>query len=145
MNIPKRDFDSKSAQWDSNPTRVKMAYDVVDAIMTSIPLNSAMEIMDFGCGTGLLSTQLSYLVKSVTSIDSSKGMLSVVEQKIERDNLKNIHTIHVDLEQGDRLSGMYVFPPKKGFPYSSVISPALAGFSLPELSLRPKPIRNSSS
>jgi 2-polyprenyl-3-methyl-5-hydroxy-6-metoxy-1,4-benzoquinol methylase len=107
MNEQKRDFDSESAQWDNNPARVKMAEDVTGAIVKRIALNSTMEIMDFGCGTGLLSTKLSYWVKSVTSVDSSKGMLSVVEKKIEQANIKNIKTRHVDLDQGDRLEGQF--------------------------------------
>jgi ubiquinone/menaquinone biosynthesis C-methylase UbiE len=107
MNIEKRDFDKVAASWDEEPRRVKLAADVADAIIKAIPLNSKMDVLDFGCGTGLLTLRLSSLVRSVTGVDSARGMLDVLEAKMKKQNLANIRTQYLDLDKGDVLTGSY--------------------------------------
>ncbi|EKD39965.1 MAG: pedicted SAM-dependent methyltransferase, partial [uncultured bacterium] len=107
MNNEKRDFDSAAASWDENPNRVRLARDVAAAIKEQVAITSAMNVADFGCGTGLLSLQLQPLVHSLTGIDSSQGMLDVLQEKISRLQLANVHTQLVDLDRGDVLPGSY--------------------------------------
>ncbi|MBN1625202.1 MAG: class I SAM-dependent methyltransferase [Deltaproteobacteria bacterium] len=107
MNTEKRDFDKEAASWDENPGRVRIAKDVARAILRQVALTHDMDIMDFGCGTGLLSIELQLLVHSVTGIDSSQGMLDIFNSKISGMGLKNVGTLLVDLEKGDRLTGSY--------------------------------------
>lgn len=66
-----------------------------------------MNIMDFGCGTGLLALRLRPLVRSVTGVDSSQGMLDVFNAKIAKLKLNNVKTVLVDLDKGDVLTGNY--------------------------------------
>ena len=70
-------------------------------------LTSNMDVLEFGCGTGLLTLRLRPLVHSVTGVDSSQGMLSVLRAKIENQNLTNIRAEYLDLEKGDVLEGSY--------------------------------------
>jgi 2-polyprenyl-3-methyl-5-hydroxy-6-metoxy-1,4-benzoquinol methylase len=107
MNTEKRDFDKEAASWDEQPARVKMAKDVAHAISTQIPLTPEMNVMDFGCGTGLLTLQLQPFVHSITGIDSSQGMLDMLNKKIATMKLNNIHAERVDLAQGETLTGSY--------------------------------------
>jgi 2-polyprenyl-3-methyl-5-hydroxy-6-metoxy-1,4-benzoquinol methylase len=107
MNIEKRDFDKVAASWDEEPRRVKLAADVGDAIAKGIPLNSRMDVLDFGCGTGLLTLRLRSLVRSITGVDSSKAMLDVLKAKMGKQNLANIRTQYLDLDKGDVLTGSY--------------------------------------
>lgn len=107
MNTKKRDFDSAAALWDENPNRVKLATKVAAAIQEQVEITSAMNIADFGCGTGLLSFLLQPLVHSLTGIDSSQGMLDVFREKIERLQLANVCTQLVDPDKGDTLTGRY--------------------------------------
>ena len=65
-----------------------------------------MDVMDFGCGTGLLSLQLLPYVKSVTAIDSSSGMLDVLDLKIKGQSLSYIKTLLIDIEK-DILTGTF--------------------------------------
>ncbi|HNX82709.1 MAG TPA: class I SAM-dependent methyltransferase [Candidatus Omnitrophota bacterium] len=106
MNSTKRDFDKEAASWDS-PPRVKLAADVSKAILGQIQLKPDMELLDFGCGTGLVSFPLSSQVHSITGVDTSKGMLEVFEGKIKSKQVENIKTLHLDLEKGDTVSGRY--------------------------------------
>ncbi len=105
--MEKRDFDGAATSWDEHPGRVKVAADIAQAILREIPLTSDMEVMDFGCGTGLVSIALQPFVRSVMGVDSSAGMLGAFEAKITRLGLGNVRTQFCDLARGDTLSGRY--------------------------------------
>ncbi len=107
MNNEKRDFDQSAATWDDEPRRVRLVQDIADAISRAIELTPNMDILDFGCGTGLLALRLQPLVHSVTAVDSSRGMLDVLNAKIEKEHLANVRTRFLDVEQGDVLEGNY--------------------------------------
>ncbi len=66
-----------------------------------------MDVLDFGCGTGLLTLELQPLVHSITGVDSSRGMLDVLQAKVKDGNLANVKTGCLDLEKGDLLEGSY--------------------------------------
>jgi ubiquinone/menaquinone biosynthesis C-methylase UbiE len=102
----KRDFDKEAASWDSLP-RVKLAADVYRAISEHLKLKPDMDLLDFGCGTGLVSFPLSSLVHSITGADTSKGMLEVFEGKIQSKQVNNIKTLHLNLDKGDTVSGCF--------------------------------------
>lgn len=103
----RKDFDSEAAKWDSNPGRVKLANDVAAAIVREVKLTKDMEALDFGCGTGLLTLKLQTLVKSITGVDSSRGMLGALQDKIELQALENVYTRFADFEKGEHAEGSY--------------------------------------
>jgi len=107
MSTERRDFDSEAPAWDEQPARVQLAKDVASAITRQVTLRADMEVLDFGCGTGLLTLRLAPLVKSITGVDSSRGMLNVLGAKIARQNLTNVKTLLLDLEAGDVLPDEY--------------------------------------
>jgi ubiquinone/menaquinone biosynthesis C-methylase UbiE len=107
MNIEKRDFNKEAATWDEVPARVKLANDITAAISNEILLTSHMDVLDFGCGTGLLTLKLQPHVHSITGVDSSRGMLDVLKAKIDNQNLPNVKTRYLDTEQGDIIEGTY--------------------------------------
>jgi ubiquinone/menaquinone biosynthesis C-methylase UbiE len=103
----KRDFDAAAATWDENPGRVTMAHDVAGAIRKAVPLRPDMDVLDFGCGTGLLTLQLQPLVRHITGVDSSQGMLDILTAKCKAQDVKNVTTHPADLDHGDVLDGQY--------------------------------------
>lgn len=107
MSAKKRDFDKEAASWDENPVRVKLSNDIAHAISEQIALNPEMNIMDFGCGTGLLALRLRPFVRSVTGVDSSQGMLDKFNAKIAKLKLDKVSALHIDLDKGDVLTGCY--------------------------------------
>lgn len=107
MNDEKRNFDKEAASWDENPARVKLANNIALTISKQITLTPEMDIMDFGCGTGLLTFQLQPFVRSVTGVDSSQGMLDVFNSKIAKLKLNNVTALFADLDRGDKLTGKY--------------------------------------
>jgi 2-polyprenyl-3-methyl-5-hydroxy-6-metoxy-1,4-benzoquinol methylase len=103
----RKDFDKEAAAWDANPGRVRLANDVADAIIREVAPSREMDVLDFGCGTGLVTLKLQPLVKSITGADSSKGMLGVLEGKIRTRGLPNVRTRLCDFEKGERVEGKF--------------------------------------
>ena len=105
MNNQKRDFDKEAATWDDQPARVKRTEDIARAIARQVTLRPDMDVLDFGCGTGLLTLLIAPQVRSVMGVDASRGMLDVLKAKTDGQSPINVHTKH--LAEGDTLSGSY--------------------------------------
>jgi ubiquinone/menaquinone biosynthesis C-methylase UbiE len=97
------DFDSRAAQWDNLPRRVVLGNAVVEAIKQEAIPQSWMQMLDYGCGTGLVTLGLQPLVKEVIAVDSSRGMLEQLEVKACEVGIANLHTIFIDLDSDWRL------------------------------------------
>lgn len=100
QNMDKRDFDKEAARWDEDPGRVRLANDIADALIEEIKPASDMDVLDFGCGTGLVTLRLAPLVRSVTGMDSSRGMLDVLKAKIAKYGVRNVQALQVDAGPG---------------------------------------------
>jgi ubiquinone/menaquinone biosynthesis C-methylase UbiE len=107
INNKKRDFDQEAANWDQVPGRVKVALDIAQSMIREITLTPDMDVLDFGCGTGLLTFALQPFVRSITGVDSSQGMLDVFKTKIKEQNMNNVKSDYIDLDKGDVLTGSY--------------------------------------
>jgi predicted TPR repeat methyltransferase len=101
-----RDFNKEAAAWDT-PPRVRLANDIAAAIMRQISLGPDMDILDFGCGTGLLSLALQQKVGFVTGVDTSQGMLDVFNAKISGKKITGARTILLDPDKGLRPDKSY--------------------------------------
>ncbi len=75
-------FDDKARAWDVNPVFQERAHRIAEAIAADVPLHRRMMALDYGCGTGLLSFHLRERLGQMTLVDSSTGMLAVLEEKI---------------------------------------------------------------
>ena len=107
INTKKRNFDQEAVNWDQIPRRVKVAQDVAHSMIQEITLTPDMDVMDFGCGTGLLTFALQPFVRSITGVDSSQGMLDIFKTKIKEQNLNNVKAEFIDLDNGDVLNSSY--------------------------------------
>lgn len=103
----KRDFDAFAAAWDDNPVRVKLARDISSAMAGAIKITSGMDVLDFGCGTGLVTLALQPLAGTVTGMDSSRGMLEALDRKISSAGLTNMKTVYHDADADVPIPGRY--------------------------------------
>ena len=92
-------FDQASAAWDDQPQRVRLMKMIGEAIVREARLTKAMNVLDYGCGTGLVSLFLLPYVHSVTGADSSPGMLEVLTRKIADGHLDTMCAVLLDLEK----------------------------------------------
>lgn len=74
-------FNEAAATWDKGDMRQMIARTVFQTIVSRISLLSNMKILDFGCGTGLLSFQVAQMVHNVTGVDLSEKMLEQLVMK----------------------------------------------------------------
>jgi 2-polyprenyl-3-methyl-5-hydroxy-6-metoxy-1,4-benzoquinol methylase len=105
-------FNEAAQTWDDKPARVELAAAVATAIADAVPLRPEMCIMDFGCGTGLISRALAPKVALVTAADTSIEMLMVLKTKARAAGLTRIHPFLLDAG--------YQAPP--GTAYDAIVS-----------------------
>ncbi len=106
VNAVKRDFDKEASTWETS-SRIKLANDVAGAMFKQLGLSKDMDVLDFGCGTGLIAMQFAPHVRSVTGADTSKGMLEILQHKVKSKPLVNIKTSHLFPTDGSALTGQY--------------------------------------
>lgn len=103
----KRNFDVAAANWDEKPLRVRLADDIATAVQQHLPLNCSWDMLELGCGTGLLTLRLAPLVKSVVAVDGSLGMLEQLSRKIAEAGYQTIRTVQLDLERDELPQGPF--------------------------------------
>ena len=101
------DFENKAKQWDQNPVPVKIAQGVGEAMLRELNLRPDMEVLDFGCGTGLVTLSLQPRVGTITGADSSQAMIGILQEKIKHLGVTNVRTQLVDFEKGGRVEGIF--------------------------------------
>jgi 2-polyprenyl-3-methyl-5-hydroxy-6-metoxy-1,4-benzoquinol methylase len=106
-NDRKRNFDKEAATWDEEPRRVKLAHDVAETVIREVKLTPVMDALDYGCGTGLVTLRLQPHVRTITGVDSSKGMVGVLQEKVKKQGIRNLRTQLVDFELGDKVEGTF--------------------------------------
>ncbi len=103
--LQKRDFNHAAAGWDEDSGRVRMASEISAEMQSRVRFDEGMDLLDFGCGTGLVTLSLAPKVRSTLGVDSSQGMLDVLSSKIDTLGLGDrVRTRYFDMEAGGKLS-----------------------------------------
>lgn len=92
---PTTHFDTAARDWDQRPTSLQLAV-VPERLLAQLPLQASDHVLDFGAGTGLLSTAIAPQVAQVTALDTSAAMLQVLRKK----GFANITTRQQDIFAG---------------------------------------------
>lgn len=75
MQTPKDYFSEKSKVYEKEPARVDNVTNIADAILNKLSYDkTTTHLMDFGSGTGLLTTKIAPHVKKITTVDISPSM-----------------------------------------------------------------------
>ena len=82
------EWDEYADKWDSDPSAVDYAKNAFAELKKLLKLND-LRVLDFGCGTGLLTEMLSPEVDEVVALDGSPKMIECLDQKA----LPNVHSI----------------------------------------------------
>lgn len=96
-------FDDYAKNWDTDK-RINRAKIIANEIGNSIELDENYSAMEFGCGTGLVSFNLHDKFKKITLVDSSKGMIDILNSKISNYKVNNMVTQHLDITNENSLS-----------------------------------------
>lgn len=95
-------FNEEAKNWDTDK-KIKRAKIVAEEIVNSMDVDKNYSAMEFGCGTGLVSFNIYDKFKKVTLVDSSKGMIDVLNAKIIEHKTTNMVAKHLDICNGDSL------------------------------------------
>jgi len=76
-------FNEKAKDWDANEMRTMLSSAIGSSILAHVSLHEQMRVMDFGAGTGLISSQVAPLVKKIVAVDISEAMLNKLVAKPE--------------------------------------------------------------
>ncbi|KHD37132.1 SAM-dependent methyltransferase [Clostridium acetobutylicum] len=89
-------FDKYAKEWDDEE-RINRAKIISEKIEKTIPMNKDYSVMEFGCGTGLISFNLQDKFGKITLVDSSEGMIEVLNSKIDKYKVNNMTAKKIDI------------------------------------------------
>lgn len=87
-------FADRAKTWDSNPVRVAVAQAFLEAALPLAGKSVQGNVLDFGCGTGLIGVNVAPLARRVDMLDTSPAMIAVLREKLAAQDLGNI-TVHL--------------------------------------------------
>ena len=95
-------FNAEAAAWDSNPFVHAMSLEAWKAIQRYTPFFKGADgpnVLEVGCGTGLLSFEVAPAAKKLVAVDAAEGMIQVLSSKLQRTNApRNIIPLSIMLE-----------------------------------------------
>lgn len=81
-------FNAEAAAWDANPDVHRASDGALQAILAAHPslrdapragegegLGQGLDVLEIGCGTGLLTLRMAPYVRSIVAIDAAEGMI----------------------------------------------------------------------
>lgn len=97
-----KDWDELSHTWDENELSRLYAARAFSSLRRVVSLDDkkskSFRVLDFGCGTGLLTEKIAPHVREVFAIDSSKNMIDVLAAK----NIPNVTAVCVDIDDPEQ-------------------------------------------
>ncbi len=74
-------FEEKAKDWDGNDMVLQLSRGIGSAILDNVDFQSDMQVMDFGAGTGLITSHVLPHVKHIVAVDISAAMLDKLMAK----------------------------------------------------------------
>ena len=91
--LNKERFNALAKEWDTKPQRVEGAMVFVDKIIETINKEiKSFDLLDYGCGSGLVSFGFAEKVNSIVGLDNSESMVEVYNDKAKKINFNNIES-----------------------------------------------------
>ncbi|MCP4136472.1 MAG: class I SAM-dependent methyltransferase [bacterium] len=100
-------FNERAKNWEDSPRKI-LAGEIAKGMKENLDFSRELWAMDYGAGTGLVTMELAPLVREITAMDISSGMLGVLREKIA--GLKeeiNITTKEFDIGSGSEPGESY--------------------------------------
>lgn len=91
-------FEQMASRYDTEE-RIALAQVIAKEVREVLGDSRSESLIDYGSGTGLVSLELTDLVKSVLLVDSSEQMLKIAKGKIERRDIANADVLYSDFTQ----------------------------------------------
>ncbi len=89
------DWDECAPDWEKDETTTVFAQNIFQQLQNLISIEGK-HVLDFGCGTGLLTQLISPLAKDIVALDGSEAMIEELDKK----ELKNVEPVVDHLSRG---------------------------------------------
>lgn len=76
-------FSEKAKGWDVNEMVLALSSGIGSTLNDNVLFDKDMHVMDFGAGTGLLTSKVAAQVDRITAVDVSQSMLDKLIEKVE--------------------------------------------------------------
>jgi ubiquinone/menaquinone biosynthesis C-methylase UbiE len=97
-------FEKAAVVWDKDPGRVQMARNIAGTMISALHPAGTELVMDYGTGTGNIALRIAPHVRKIIAVDSAKGMLEVLKEKLLTDGITTIEPREWSI--GQSTSGM---------------------------------------
>ncbi|KAF2705943.1 S-adenosyl-L-methionine-dependent methyltransferase [Pleomassaria siparia CBS 279.74] len=109
LEINNARFSAEAKEWDSNVKHVETTNNAFEAIKKYVPAfadGSAkdLDVLEIGCGTGLLSFLVAPHVRSLVGVDTADGMISAFNIKVASlpdPSTANLAAVNVLVQEAD--------------------------------------------
>ncbi|GAD79668.1 class I SAM-dependent DNA methyltransferase [Vibrio ezurae] len=88
-------WDDYATEWEANPATAQFS-DLVFTELQALHSLKGANVLDFGCGTGLLSQKIAPLARSIVALDASEAMIEELDKK----TLANVEPVVDHLTRG---------------------------------------------
>lgn len=95
------EFDIKAAGWDQNKMHWDRSAAIVSQLLSQVHVTGEMTALEFGAGSGITSFLLKDHLKEIVMIDSSPGMVKVMNEKVSVSGTSNLKPVLFDLEKDE--------------------------------------------
>lgn len=99
-------FDLMAQSFDTE-YRISRARVVAEAIRDKIDLINKRNVLEFGCGTGLVTVNLIRDIDKLTLVDSSEGMLRELKTKLSKVCMDSMIHVHKDIFSHELIANSY--------------------------------------
>jgi ubiquinone/menaquinone biosynthesis C-methylase UbiE len=110
LNANKEYFDNLGQQFDQVPGAISLAQSCARAMLNAYVFKEGETVvMDYACGTGLISKELIPHVKSILGVDISQGMVNQFNLRVQNESISpdKMHAVREELEGKEgELDGM---------------------------------------
>ena len=90
-------FNSRATEWDQAPERVSRARVIAGRILEQGLVHPQAEVLDIGCGTGLLSLEIQDQALRVTALDLAPRMVEALKEKCAQQSVTNVEPVVADV------------------------------------------------
>ncbi|MBD1557220.1 class I SAM-dependent methyltransferase [Vibrio sp. S9_S30] len=112
------EWDEYAENWEQNAATADYAHKAFEQLKERVSLEG-LKVLDFGCGTGLLTQKLSPLVKEIVALDSSEKMIEQLDAK----ELINVEPVVDELTRG-----LVAYHPAFRGQFDIVVASSVCGF-----------------
>ncbi|GLQ73984.1 class I SAM-dependent DNA methyltransferase [Vibrio penaeicida] len=112
------EWDEYAENWEQDAATANYAQKAFEQLEERVSLEG-LKVLDFGCGTGLLTQKLSPLAKEIVALDSSEKMIEQLDAK----ELLNVEPVVDELTRG-----LVAYHPAFRGQFDIVVASSVCGF-----------------